>query len=1183
MKIHKLLALLFFMYLVSGYSYAQDKTVTLVASNISIKSALEQIEKKSDYLVLVMDDAQRDLNKKVSVNMKDRLITEVLTYLLKGTNLTFTLVERQITIKKTPVQQITHATPVSLTSLSPTASSKTIRGVVLDKDRVPVIGARVVEVNTPTNGTITNADGEFQLSVSENSDISISFIGYAPQEFSVSNTDNFEIVLVEDNALLKELVVVGYGTQRKETITGAISVLDNTELMQNPVANISNSLVGRIPGVTSIQASGEPGYNSSSIRIRGVSTLNTGGQEPLVVIDGIQSTMSVLNTMDPNDIENISVLKDASATSIYGVRGANGVIILTTKRGTSGAPKISLSYNYGVTRLATKVNMLDSYSYALFKNEAILNDNDVANFRLMYTDDQLWKFQNNRDFTPAEVESMNLSPDKKAALLAMPSLHYQNHDYIDEYFGGTAPQQQVNVNLSGGNSNVTYFTSVGYFSQDGIINNSNYDGYIINPSYNRYNFRSNIDIEAIKNIKISFDASNQFENRRNMIGSGDNVMDMGIRNKQMLGEFYASQPFAGPGFYNGKLITGYIGLPDIYPSQPYAGTGISPIANTYNKPMLESNSSYSNINLRIAHKMDYLLEGLSLSGAVSYNDLYTKTRRFQKSVRKYTMMRDPNDPTNLILYEEETSTPVSIVDNFSNYKMRKMYYEGKLYYENTFDKHSLTGMILFNINRLSNPGLEYNVPNTIVGSAARFTYDYDRRYLFELNTAYNGSENFPPGKRFGFFPAFSLGWVISNEPFFKENNFLSWLKIRGSYGIVGNDMIGGARFLYLPDTWTQESRGYYFGISSASSRPPYYPGASQSSAGNPLVTWERAKKVNVGLEANFFKNRLTFVGDVFDEKRDNILWLSESVPVIVSQYIPSANIGKVYNKGYEIQLGWRDKVANDFRYSIKAHVNYARNKIIFMDEPSYQYPWLSTTGFALGQYKGFRTDGFYNSNIETFNRPNATTDGNKAQAGDLRYIDINGDGKIDNNDKVPIGNSNLPRYYFGSTIDLGYKGFDVSVLFTGSYKGSLTMWSNEASYILNPFFLGVANAFMYQYEGRWTPEKAANGIDPSFPRASLSNARNQNGANPSDFWIMPTDFIKLKNIEVSYTFSNLRKLKEIGISFIRLYVNGNNLYTWKHKKLIDGFDPEQADAGGASIGWVYPPTQVYNLGVNIQF
>ncbi len=1054
----------------------------------------------------------------------------------------------------------------------------TITGTVKDEKGEVLIGV-TVKLEGTYQGTITDINGGFSLKVLPGSSLTFSYIGYMDQKVTVGDIQHFEVTLLPGTVDLQEIVVVGYGRQKKETVTGSIVSVGNKELVQTRVAGISNALIGRVGGLSGTQASGEPGKDAATIRIRGVGTLNGSGQDPLIIIDGVQSNFTIMNAMDGNEIENISVLKDVSATAIYGVKGANGVIIVTTKRGKSGAPMISFSSSYGIIELASKLKMLGSYDYALFRNEAIRNDNDPSFDKFLFNDDQLWKFKNNRDYTEEEVSTMNLTPAQKTALLASPALYYTSHDYFKEQFGGASAQQQSNLNVSGGIDGLRYFTSLGYFSQNGVFENSGYGGANINSNYNRYNMRSNFDIDLAKTLKASVDVSGQFASNGGILGApadGDITGDYS-RHKAMLVNILSSSPFSGPGIVDGHLVTSFVN--NTNPLQALGSSGYSPIAYLLSRPYLTSYNSELNANIKLTHIMDYLIKGLSLSGTASYNNMYTKgIYRFQP-IPQYSATRNPDNPGE-VLFFGGAKGPATIIDNYNNNKWRQLYFETAVNYNSSFGKHAVTALLLYNAQKTFNPGLLYNVPAGLIGLAGRATYNFDQRYLMEINIGYNGSENFPEGKRFGFFPAFSAGWVISNEKIIPENDLLTWLKIRGSYGEVGNDQIGGRRYLYLPSTWGYGGNyafgGYYFGNTNGGSQDPYYTGATENTVGNPDVTWERARKVNFGLEANFFKNRLSFIGDIFSEKRDNILWALGTIPGIVGANLPPANIGKVSNKGYELQAGWDDKIGN-LVYNIKGNVSYARNKIEFMDEPSYPYEWMNTTGFSIGQYKGLKTNGFYNTAEEAASHPYSNIDGNKVQAGDIRYIDISGDGVIDSRDNVPIGYSNLPRYAFSSTISLDYKGFSLSVIFTGTAQGSILMTN---FYMLNPFYQTNGSAMEWQYEGRWTPEKAAAGLTPTFPRASLRTYSTQNGVG-SDFWLNSTDHIRLKNVEIGYTFSKLDLLRKTGVKGIRLFVNGNNLYTWSH--MIDGFDPEQQDSGGAGAGYLYPMTRIFNLGINVQF
>ena len=1174
----KLTTLLLIIALVHVSASGFGQKINLKEKNTPIKEVIQTIEKQSRFTFFY--DTKDLPDARVTVSLKDASIDEALKEIFKDIPLTtYKIVNRTVVLIKT--EPIIRVVKPEISNIIEVPPPITVTGSVLDAKTGESLVGVSIRIEGTSNGVITDVNGKFTLKI-PNPNVVLVFtsVGYDAQHIELKGQLVLDIRLIPSLAKLDEVVVVGYGTQKKETVTGSISSVDSKELVQTPVSNISNALVGRIPGLTAMQSSGEPGDNAATILIRGVGTLNTSGQSPLVIVDGVQSSFTILNAIDANEIGNISVLKDASATAVYGVRGANGVIILTTKRGVTGRPKINFTSTFGLTQLTSNLKMLGSYEYALYRNEAIRTDGDISYNTSLFTDDDIWKFQNNRDYTPAEVAAMNISPEKKTTLLASPALYYGSHDYFKEQYGGTAPQQQYNLNISGGSEKVRYFTSLGYFSQAGEFNNSDYGGANLNSFYKRYNFRSNYDIDVLKNLKITADLSGQFATNGGVLGNvaDGNITQSYSRHKAMMVALLDGTPFVGPGIVDGKLISGFISNSN--PIGSRGGGGFSPITNFLSRPYLTTLNTNLNANIKITHTLDYLTKGLSVTGTVSYNDTYVKGVYRSQPVPQYTVTRNPADPTQLLFYGGSIGA-TGITDNYNDNKRRQEYYELATNYSRDFGKHTITGLILVNAQKIYDPSLRFNVPSGLLGSAARATYSYNQRYFAEVDMGYNGSENFPVGKRYGLFPAYSAGWIISNESFFPKNNLITRLKLRGSYGEVGNDQIGGQRFLYLPSTWGYGSNSAYgvysFGNTNGGSLDPTYIGAYETSVGNPIVTWERAKKANIGLEMNFLKNRLTFVGDIFQEKRDNILWNLGTIPATVGATLPPANIGKVTNHGYEIQLGWADRIGN-VDYSISGSVSYANNKIDYMDEPAYPYAWMNTTGFCLGQFKGLSSEGLYNTAEEAINRPYSSTDGNKVQPGDIRYVDINGDGMIDAQDKVPIGYTNSPRYSFNSTIIVGYKGFSISMLFIGTAQGSMPLTS---FYITNPFYMTSGAAEQFQYDGRWTPEKAAQGIPATFPRASLRTYSTQNAASFSDFWLKSTDFIRLKNIEVSYMFSKIGFLKRAGINGLRLFFNGNNIYTWT--KLMDGLDPEQQNSGGASDGYLYPMTRIYNFGVNIQF
>ena len=1149
--------------------YAQSVKITINEENVTLTQLFNKIERLSHFLFFYVDSDVKDI--KVSVNVKEANIEEILKISLKGTKLMYQIKGRNINIL--PVQNQVQQSKVKKEPIW-------VKGTVLDENGLPLPGVNIL-IEGSAIGTITDIDGRFSIQVPElKSILSFSYLGYVTQKLSVNASRDLKVIMGENSQVLSEVVVVGYGVQKKETVTGAISSISNKEIVKSPVGALSNALVGRVSGLSAIQKSGEPGFEESTIRIRGVGTYS-GDQNPLVVIDGIVRDLSTLNMIDPNDIETINVLKDASATAVYGVRGANGVIIATTKKGVQGKPQISFSANFGYTTPTTLPKLTDSYQFGRLRNEAIQNDG-VRQDNLIFTEDELWKFQNNRDYTPDEVAAMtHLTPAQRENLLNSPALYYTSHDYMSEFFRKSAPQQQYNINVSGGTEKVNYFTSVGFLNQEGLTTDYGYSNAPTSTNNKRTNFRSNFDFNVIKTIEFSIGISGQISNTKIFLNDY-NESDQNSRYRDMLKNIYESTPFAGPGIVDGKLINGFAGDS---PLDPTKGTsGKSPVASLLNKSAGRVTKSTLNTFFKIKHKMDYLTKGLSLRGTLSYDNYFSKTVNENSPIPMYTVMRDPENPTQNLYFGGILGAEK--YEEKAWYKERKLYLEGGIDYDRTFGKHHVTALALITAERLTKPGLLYNVPQGMYGVVGRVTYGYDNRYQAEFNVGYNGSENFAPGKQFGFFPAVSAGWTISQEPFFPKNDWVTWIKVRGSYGQTGNSNIGGKRFLYLPSSWEMQQSyvwpfsGYNFGSTDGSILNPWITGKSEKVVGNPDVTWERKISYNIAAEIRLFRDRLSFTADFFNENRNNILTTLETVPGIVGidvSVLPPVNVGKMSNKGYEMSVSWRDEIS-DFNYQIGGQVSYARNKIDYMADAPYEYTWMNKTGFSYGQYKAYVNSGFYNSAEEVANHPYNTVDGNCVQAGDLRIIDVNGDGVIDNRDMTPTGYSNVPRCAFSGNLFLEYKGFEISALFTGSLQGTFSM----AGYMISPFAQNKSNALEYMYDGRWTMENYLSGKAISYPRMSLNTTGSQNGPSNS-FWYRSTDHVKLKNLEIAYTFKTQKFLSRLKISALRLYFNSNNLLTFGGKDLIEGIDPELSQDEKTTEGVIYPITRVYNFGFKIQF
>lgn len=1082
----------------------------------------------------------------------------------------------------------------------------TVSGTVTDESGEPVIGAAVIE-NGTSNGVITDLDGKFTISVNAGAELLVSCIGYAEKNVPTNGRSRIDVVLQEDQKILDEVVVTAFATQKRVNVTGAITAVTGDDVIKAPVANVSSALVGITPGISAVTISGEPGQDAADIAIRGISSYS-GNTAPLIVIDGIEQpssqAMSVLNGMNPNDILGISVLKDASSTAVYGIRAANGVIIVTTRRGQAGAPKVSFSGNFGLTGATNVQRGLSSYEYALFRNEAI--ENEALGFgktplrNYLFTDDDLWKFQNNRDFTPEEVAAMNITEAQKQQLLNSPALYYGTSDAYAELYSRIAPQWQANVSVSGGAERVKYYVSLNYFDQQSIMQNANYFGVKTGSRYQRYNVRANIDIDLFKHTTLFVNTSGQFGTT-----SGPGIGSLYSRYSGIMQIIYEGNPFTN----RSMVIDDHLIADFDYPQNSvqeglHRRTDNEMTGGWLPALLAQSTGTTSNtrvdVSMRLRHDLSYLVKGLDFQTSIRYQENYSKASVRSFAIPQYTVRRSLYNPNELEFFGGTVNADGYGSGSWGG--MRDFYADATLNYHGNFGKHSIGGLLLGRATKYTMPGDQFNTPSGLIGTSARLTYDYDTRYMAEVNFAYNGTENFAKGHRFGFFPAFSLGYVISNEPFFPKNNFLTFLKIRGSYGLVGNDQIGGRRYLYLPGTFSTNlgpggyssepnassasitGNYYQFGRSQDSANTNYN-GSAEGALGNPNVTWEKSKKTSAGIEMKFFRDKLYFTGDYFYEDRTDILTTLGVIPStfgVPSWNTAAVNVGEVTNKGYELVLGWKDK-AGEFSYYLEGNLTYAKNTIVYMAEAPNPYEWMNQTGHSIGQRYGYKTDGFYDTLEELGNRPFIQASANSETLGDIKYVDLNGDGIVNDKDMGPVGYPNRPLMNFGGKLGFSWKGLDLNMVISGTAMGSYYI-----SRITSPFFKRAGNAFLWQYEGRWTAEKYAAGEAITYPRAVYDADQNHYDFGPvSDFWALSSNHLRIKNVELGYTFPEQAPfLKKAGISGLRVYANANNLLTLFDEMSRYGIDPETKDNLGGSegnISYVFPLTRTVNVGVNIQF
>lgn len=1017
---------------------------------------------------------------------------------------------------------------ILLAGTSVFAQTKQVTGVVKDATGETVIGASVVEKGT-TNGVITDFDGVFKLTVSENAVLQISYIGYQTQEVKVAGKTTLDITLREDTEMLEEVVVVGYGAQKKESVIGAISQVTSKDLLSTPSANISQAISGKITGVITSQTSGAPGADDAQIYIRGRATF-AGDAQPLVLVDGVERSFSQIA---PDDIETISVLKDASATAVYGVRGANGVMLITTKRGKEQKPVVSLTANWQIQSPTRKDTYLDSYQSVMLLEEALANDGLPS------------------QFSADDIEMYRRSV--AGELSGRDAMLYPNVDWYDQVLSNTAPAQRYNVSVTGGTKRMRYYASGEFYDQKSIVKNLSNDqfGNTSSPGFRRYSFRANTDFFLTTDLTFSVNFGTRFEERR-----GPNTNDSAPNYSEIFYELNHTPGWLFPVSYS---------IPNGESTRTlYAGTSQyqnNIVARLTEAGYYKSTNVVNETNFIVDYKMDWLTEGLSVKGMLSFDYENLHRNNYTRNFATYELNDDTNYESLTAYNKFNTDTELTHGSEFTS--IYKLYMEAQVNYARKFGKHDVTAMALYMQNDYRSKA---DLAKRYQGLVGRVTYAWDDRYLAEFNAGYNGSENFMKGKRFGFFPAFSIGWRLSNEPFMqKYSDWLNNLKIRASYGQVGNDVyqVNGVqqRFLY-EQKWSQITNDYYFGTTGQT-------GIYDAQYPNYGVTWERAHKYNVGIEFGFFNGMLTGNVDVFYEKRNDILTTYLTRPEWVGVVMAAANLGKTKNQGYEIELKHSNHIGSDFHYTIGFNFSHARNEILSMDEPSIKTDYRKREGHPINQYFGLICDGYVTqADLDSGNLP-VSRFSSDVKVGDLKYRDMNQDGFIDDRDETFIGYSDIPENMYALNLSANYKNWGFSVMFQGVDHVS-RYYDAEAMFA----FINGGKVKEHHLE-RWNPaeSEAYNLAHAKYPLLHYNDYGDHNQRQNS-YFLKNGAFLRLKNIELSYTLPE-RWSHKVGMSDCRLYINANNLVTWDH---LDGLtDPE---SNGSNR---FPIMKTVNFGVNIKF
>lgn len=1044
-----------------------------------------------------------------------------------------------------------------------TQSNKiTVSGTVLDKTtNDPLIGVSVVVKGVANAGTITDMDGKFTLKLPyAEAPLVFSYLGYQPQEIVPGAKKELTVLLQEDTKALQEVVVVGYTKQRKETMIGSVATITTKDLTQSPTANINNALAGRLPGLIVNQyAGGEPGVDQSELFIRGKATY--GNQSAIVIVDGIERDMSYLA---PDEIETFTILKDASATAAYGIRGANGVIVITTKRGKAAEKAtVNLKASIGINQPIGFPEYLGSADYATLYNEARLNDAKM---------------------TGADISSLNLFSQqaidnfRRAKGDNSDGLGY-DWDYYDFAFK-PGLQEDVSLSIRGGTDKVRYYVLANYFSQGGNYKYSNAGEYDSQTKFTRYNFRSNIDININRYLSTRLDLGARITDRNAPGTTAGRLMTICATQPPYLPILVEENAHPQNEEYIQQNPRGML-----YGDNIYRYNLLGELSRT---GYLNEKNTYLNGSFAMNLDMEFLTKGLKAEVMFSYDAsegrwINRKLDTYKDGYREYpkyaTFM--PIEGSDAYMagghymgaYKTGNKYDIdqTIGNGFShNASDGRTYIQARLDYNRLFsNRHEVTAMLLANRgNRTVNNELAYHSQ----GITGRFAYYYNQKYLMEFNFGYNGSENFAPGKRYGFFPAGSIGWVVSEEEFMKKASWIDFLKVRASYGLVGSDNVS-SRFPYL--AFYGGGSGYDFGNNFGTN----VGGTSEGNLANANLTWEKARKLNVGIDFTTLNQRLALTIDAFYEYRFDIITDMNSdgimgYPDIVGKNAVLQNLGEVSNRGVDIELSWNDKIGKDFRYYIRPNLTFSRNRLEYKAEVARKNSWRKETGKRLYENFVYVFDHFV-ADQEEADRLNKIGYQPWGQLipGDVVYKDLDRNGVIDDEDRTAMGNPRSPELMFGIPFGFQYKNFDFSVLLQGATKSSILL-NGAAVFDFPQFEQDKIGRVKKMHLDRWTPETAATAKYPALHYGTHDNNKNGN----SSLFLYDASYLRLKNVEIGYNVSP-KLLRKFHVQQARIYVQGLNLLTFDKLGDVD-IDPETKSGDGAS--W-YPIQKVFNFGIDITF
>ena len=1020
------------------------------------------------------------------------------------------------------------------------AQEKIISGVVNDSYGNPIPGVNILQETQKSNGTVTDFDGNFTISVSGESMLIFSYVGFITKKVE-TNDSNLEVILEEDLLGLDEVTVVAYGTQKKASVIAAVTSI-NPEELRVPTSNLTSSIAGRVAGVISYQRSGEPGRDNAEFFIRGVSTFGY-ARSPLILIDGIETTSTDLARLQPDDIASFSIMKDATATALYGARGANGVILVTTKEGKEGVVKINVRYEKAYSAPTKSLEIADPVTYMTLHNEALATRNPLGG--RIYS-----------------LEKILISQDPNRNIMAYPTVNW-----FDELLEDYTLNSRFNFNVSGGGKVARYYLAATVNSDNGNLKIDPQNNFNNNINFKRISLRSNVNVNLTSTTEVALKFNGNFDDYIGPLDGGAAIYQKAMQ----------TNPVLYPRFYEPDLQfqnSTHI----LFGNYGQFGDYLNPYADMIRG---YKDESYNNFLATVEVKQDlgFIAEGLNarILGNTSrysfynlerkYNPFYYTLGNYDFQSDQYTLIAlNPNQGTEYLEYNEGNK----VITNAT-------YFEASLNYNTTIDDiHEISGMIIGISRELkyANAGdLQRSLPYRNLGVSGRFTYAYDERYFSEFNFGYNGSERFAKSERFGFFPSFGFGWYMSNEDFMSStSDIITKLKLKSTYGLVGNDQIGSAedRFFYISQVNLNDgSMGAPFGNEFSN----YINGVSIDRYANDQITWEKAKMLNVGFELGLF-GKVDIQADYFTEYRSNILMDRAQVPASMGLQSPiRANVGEASSKGFEMSLDYKDNITNDFFVAVRANFSFATSKYEVFEELDYVsagLPWRSRIGLNLSQPFGYIAERLFIDEADIANSPIQTF--GDYMAGDIKYKDINNDGIIDINDEVPIGYPTTPEIIYGFGTSASYRNFDFSFFFQGSARSSFFVDAYNTSPFIDTSGSAIGNnALLSAWANDHWSENDRN-LYASWPR--LSDQLIDNNNRNSTWWLRDGAFLRLKSIEFGYSFTD-KLTEKLGFSAGRVYVSGTNLLTFSKFKLWD------IEMGGNGLG--YPIQKGANLGLNINF